>query len=177
MANSNLSNYSSLPDLTDAQIEAARARGQASLRSEFHAETAWYEADRDLVWIRTTAGIYHGIPSQKLQGLSGASPSQIADIEVSPQGVGLHWPQLDADLTVQGIMTGLYGSEAWMAAAGRKGGQSKSAKKTAAARANGKKGGRPRKNASREGVSKEMNKPLMAAEPEGTYRLEESPSK
>ncbi len=133
--------------ITEAQIEAARKAGQASLESDFHAESAWYEPAKDLVWIKTTAGTYHGVPAAHLQGLSGATPEQLSDIEVSPQGVGLHWPQLNADLTVQGIVFGVYGSQAWMAALGRKGGSRKSAKKAAAAKANGKKGGRPRKEA------------------------------
>jgi hypothetical protein len=132
-------------NLTDEQIAAARKAGQSSLKDDFHAEAAWYEAAKDLVWIKTTAGTYHGVPSFKLQGLAGASPEQLADIEVSPQGGGLHWPQLDADLTVQGIIFGVYGTQAWMAELGRKGGQGKSVKKAAAARENGKKGGRPRK--------------------------------
>ncbi len=152
-------------NITDEQIAAARKAGQASLKHDFHAESAWYEPEKDLVWIKTTAGTYHGVPSAKLQGLEGASPEQLAEIEVSPQGVGLHWPQLEADLTVQGIVFGVYGTEAWMAALGRKGGQEKSPKKAAAARANGKKGGRPRKL-----VTEEAN--FIAAETDAFY-LEE----
>lgn len=132
-------------DITDAQIAAARQAGQDSLKKDFHAESAWYEAEKDLVWIKTTSGVYHGVPSTLLQGLQGATPEQLEEIEVSPQGVGLYWPKLDADLTVQGIIFGLYGSKVWMAELGKKGGQQKSARKTAAARMNGKKGGRPRK--------------------------------
>lgn len=155
--------------ITDEQIAAARKAGQDSLRNDFHAESAWYEAEKDLVWIKTTAGTYHGVPSTKLQGLEGASPKQLAEIEVSPQGVGLHWPQLDADLTVQGIVFGIYGTQAWMAELGRKGGQGKSFKKAAAARENGKKGGRPRKS-----HSDEFNRvaSFAVAEEESSYSVE-----
>lgn len=134
-------------NVTDEQIAAARQAGQDSLANEPHAVAAWYEPERDLVWIETTAGTYHGVPSTRLQGLEDASPEQIADIEISSQGVGLHWPQLDADLTVQGIVFGIYGTENWMSELGRKGGQKSSAKKATAARENGRKGGRPRKSA------------------------------
>lgn len=133
-------------NLTDAQIEAARKAGEAALNKEFHAAAAWYEIERDLVWIETTTGIYHGVPSERLQGLTGATPDQLADIEVSSQGTGIHWPQLDADLTVQGMLSGIYGSKAWMAELGKQGGKSKSLQKAIAARVNGQKGGRPKKN-------------------------------
>ena len=133
-------------EITEAQIEAARQKGHESLENDFHAELAWYEVERDLVWIKTTGGVYHGVPSQLLQGFKGATAKQLSDVEVDSQGVGLHWPQLDADLTVQGIITGIYGSKRWMAELGRKGGKQKSERKAAAARANGRKGGRPRKH-------------------------------
>lgn len=150
-------------NITDEQIAAARKAGQASLKSDFHAESAWYESEKDLIWIKTTAGTYHGVPSTKLQGLEGASPEQLADIEVSPQGVGLHWPQLDADLTVQGIVFGVYGTKTWMSDLGRKGGQGKSQKKAAAARVNGKKGGRPCNSAVEEAsfIATEANAPYL----------------
>lgn len=137
--------------MTDAQIEAARKAGKASL-NEFHAAAAWYELERDLIWIETTTGIYHGVPADRLQGLTGATPEQLADIEVSLQGTGIHWPQLDADLTVQGILSGIYGSKAWMAELGKQGGKSKSLQKAVAARANGQKGGRPKKSSVTDGA-------------------------
>lgn len=132
-------------DLIDAQIEDARRAGQKSLEDEPHAKRAWYESDKDLIWIETTLGAYHGVPVEILQGLQKATPDQLADIELSPQGVGLHWPQLDADLTVAGIIFGIYGTRSWMAGLGRKGGKCKTPRKAAASRVNGKKGGRPRK--------------------------------
>jgi len=156
-------------NITDAQIEAARKAGQVSLENDFHAEAAWYESEKDLVWIKTTSGVYHGVPSRLLQGLGRATPEQLADIEVSPQGVGLHWPQLDADLTVQGILLGIYGSKHWMAELGKKGGQQKSARKAAAARANGKKGGRPRKQKIAPSSEKLS---LRAAESGGDYKID-----
>ena len=57
---------------------------------------------------------------------------------------GLHWPRLDADLTVAGLLAGIFGSRMWMREIGSAGGSVVSAKKAEAARANGAKGGRPR---------------------------------
>ena len=51
----------------------------------------------------------------------------------------------DADFTVAGLVAGVFGTRAWMAELGRKGGSVTSEAKAAAVRENGKKGGRPRK--------------------------------
>jgi hypothetical protein len=58
----------------------------------------------------------------------------------------MHWPRLDADLYVPGLLSGALGSRAWMAAQlGAEGGRASTPAKAEAARANGAKGGRPRK--------------------------------
>lgn len=77
-----------------------------------------------------------------VQFLRHASPEQLAEIEVSAAGFGLHWPQIDDDYTVKGLMNGAFGTAKWMAA---QAGRTSSTAKAAAARANGAKGGRPRK--------------------------------
>jgi hypothetical protein len=72
----------------------------------------------------------------------------LADVEIAGAGHALHWPQLDADFTVPGLLMGVFGTRAWMASEfARRAGQAKSPAKAAAARANGRKGGRPRRKA------------------------------
>jgi len=39
--------------------------------------------------------------------LHSATPSQIRNCEISPAGIGLHWPDLDEDLSVAGLMAGV----------------------------------------------------------------------
>lgn len=80
------------------------------------------------------------------QGLEHARPSQLDEIEISPSGFGIHFPKLDADLYVAGLLEGFLGSKKWMASRlGQIGGQSRSRVKRAASRANGRLGGRPKK--------------------------------
>jgi uncharacterized protein DUF2442 len=84
------------------------------------------------------------------EGLEGAEPSQLRKIEISPSGFGLHFPALDADLYVPGLLEGFLGSKAWMASRlGQMGGRSRSKGKQVASRANGKLGGRPRRTVER----------------------------
>ena|ERR1700722_16593810 len=82
------------------------------------------------------------------QGLESATPRQLAEVEISPSGFGIHFPRIDADLYVPGLLEGFLGSKKWMASRlGQLGGQSRSRAKKASSRANGKLGGRPRKAA------------------------------
>ncbi len=73
-------------------------------------------------------------------------PADLAEIEISPSGFGIHFPRLDADLYLPALLQGVFGSKAWMAAQlGATGGKARTEAKRAAARVNGKRGGRPRK--------------------------------
>lgn len=83
-----------------------------------------------------------------VQGLENATPAELGRIEISPSGLGMHFPAVDADVYIPALLEGVLGSERWMASRlGRRGGRSKSPAKVAAARQNGKLGGRPRKRA------------------------------
>jgi hypothetical protein len=84
-------------------------------------------------------------PAHLGQGLTGASPEELADIEITPSGTGLHWETLDADLYIPALLEGTFGSRQWMTELAKKGGAAKSPAKTQSSRQNGKKGGRPRK--------------------------------
>ncbi len=76
------------------------------------------------------------------RGYEHATPEELAVIEIDPSGFGLRWPLLDADHYLPGLLQGVFGSRAWMAAKlGAEGGKAASAKKAAAARKNGKLGG------------------------------------
>jgi hypothetical protein len=134
-----------------AAIDRARVAGQALDESEPRAIKAWYAADTDRIFIELNTEIIMGFPSQRLQGLEDATPKQLAEVEVTPSGYGLHWESLDVDLGVPELVAGLFGSKAWMSELGRQGGKSKSAAKAQASRDNGKSGGRPRK------ISSEVN--------------------
>jgi Protein of unknown function (DUF2442) len=129
-------------ELTDAQIDAALERGRIAAETEPRAAAARYDAKSGRVIIDLTNGATFAFPSRLAEGLSDADPSDLADIEVLPRGFGLHWPKLDVDYSVPGLVSGIFGTARWMAA---RAGRGTSKAKAAAARANGAKGGRPRK--------------------------------
>jgi Protein of unknown function (DUF2442) len=114
-------------------------------RDSVHAVSAKYDARKKLIHVALQNGASFSFPPHLAQGLQNASSAQLAKVEVSPMGTGLSWPLLDADLTVDGLLNGVFGSRAWMRAHAAKAGSVRSDAKATAARANGARGGRPRK--------------------------------
>ena len=132
-------------DVTEEDFKRAEAATERARRSG-HVQAARYDRRRKRVIAQLNTGIEVAFPVKHLQGLADAPDEDLAEIEISPTGLGLHWPRLDADLYVPGLLRGLFGSRRWMAAEmGAAGGKVRSAAKTAAARTNGRKGGRPRR--------------------------------
>lgn len=131
------------------QLEESAERAAESDLKEHRAADAHYDRDAGRVVVELTTGVTVLFPPELLQGLRGASPEALAAVEVSPYGTSIHWEELDADFSVNGLISGIFGTRVWMADLGRKGGRATSEAKAAAARANGMRGGRPRKIAAR----------------------------
>jgi hypothetical protein len=140
---------------TDAEIlakipRALKAAAEAD-RSEPRAVAASYDRATGRVRLDLANGCVFEFPAELAQGLAGAAPDDLAQLEVYPGGEGLRWERLDADLSVPGLIAGVFGGGAWMRQLGRqmgrKGGSARTRSKARAARENGKRGGRPRKTA------------------------------
>jgi len=132
----------------DAMIADAEGRGRKSMRFEPRARTARYDAKTGRVRIELTNGCSFAFPARLAQGLEHASHKDLAQVEILGMGFGLHWERLDVELSVPGLLAGLFGTKAFMdRQRAARAGSATSAAKAAAARRNGKKGGRPRKPA------------------------------
>jgi len=84
------------------EIEEHRRRG--------HVVAARFDRRRRTVCLRLHNGASFSFPVHLAEGLRGASAAKLAEIEISPSGLGLHWPQLDADLYVPALLQGIFGS-------------------------------------------------------------------
>ena len=131
-------------ELTDAEIDAAADCGKLANLDEPRATVARYDGQLGQMVIELTNGCTFMFPPHLAQGLETATEDQLAQVEILGAGYGLHWEALDADLSIPGLLAGLFGTRAHMA---RHAGQATSPAKAEAARANGAKGGRPRKTA------------------------------
>jgi hypothetical protein len=129
------------------EIDAANERAAARLAKTPTATAARYDRRIGRLVIDLSTGVSIAFKPHDAQGLERAKPEQLTKIEISPSGLGLHFPAIDADIYLPGLLEGFLGSRSWMAAQlGKAGGSATSRAKTAAVRANGKLGGRPKKS-------------------------------
>jgi len=128
------------------EFSAANARARSRRAAGPTAMTARYDRRLGRVVVRLSTGVDVAFAPHDVQGLEKAKPADLSVIEISPSGLGLHFPRLDADLYLPALLEGFLGSKRWMAARlGQRGGRARSEAKASAARSNGRLGGRPRK--------------------------------
>lgn len=134
-----------MAEITREEHDRARQRMREARRAGY-AVAAHYDPERARVVVTLHTGVEVAFPPDLAQELAGAAPEDLAEIEITPSGLGLHWPRIDGNVYIPSLMQGEFGNRRWMAALlGAAGGSSRSPAKAAAARANGRRGGRPRK--------------------------------
>jgi hypothetical protein len=133
-------------DITDTTFEAANRRGAAKKAAFPAAVAVRYDRRISRIVISLASGLQIAFSPRDAQGLENAHPADLIDAEISPSGLGVHFPKIDADLYIPALLEGFLGSKRWMASQmGKVGGKASTDAKTAAARENGKLGGRPKK--------------------------------
>ncbi len=135
--------------VTKSELEAAKRRADATLRGAPHATHVHYDRKSDRKSDRIVIGLSSGIDvvfrPRDAQGLEDATPHQLARIEISPSGLGIHFPRRDADIYLPALLEGFLGSRRWIASQiGKLGGSVSTNAKARAARRNGELGGRPK---------------------------------
>jgi len=63
--------------------------------------------DSDNMWVEFTDGRHLGVPLAYFPRLLNASQAQRADYIISGGGTGLHWEELDEDISVKGLLLGI----------------------------------------------------------------------
>jgi hypothetical protein len=74
----------------------------------FKATKAWYEKGQICLLLSDKKEIR--FPIELNNKLKIATPVQLKNIEIICDGTGLHWPDIDEDLSVTGIIEGRYSS-------------------------------------------------------------------
>lgn len=131
--------------------------------TEPRAFSAHFNRNKDCVEVELKSGVLLLVPTKLIEGVAGADPDLIDQLEMDKSGLVLNWEELGAGITVPNLARGSFGSGPWMdslrksgevsglpptaSEMGRKGGRARTLRKSAAARVNGKLGGRPRKKA------------------------------
>ena len=125
------------------QYDRAVKAGILAQASEPRAVAVRYDEANNRLIVELRNGVVFIVPCSLIQGLNGAQPKKIAAVIVMPRGAALHWDELDVQMSVPGLVAGVFGTRRWMAELRRKGRRISQAKQTAV-RENGRKGRRER---------------------------------
>lgn len=129
----------------DQQFAAAQKRGKQEMAKGAYAIAARYSKTSQRIIVELASGATLMIPANLIQGLQSATAKDLTTIEILGVGSGLYWPRIEVDISVAGLLQGLFGSQSWMSELGKAGGRVSSPAKQVASRTNGKRGGRPGK--------------------------------
>ena len=78
----------------------------ATLAVEHHPLARSVSFDSDSLIVSLIDGRTLSVPLTWFPALSSANSSQLQDWEILGDGEGIHWPQLDEDLSVNGLLLG-----------------------------------------------------------------------
>lgn len=81
-----------------------RARGRAFVPTTALAKSVRF--DDDFIYVTFTDGRILSVPLVWFPTLHAATPAQRARCEIGGGGIALHWPDLDEDLSIAGLMAG-----------------------------------------------------------------------
>jgi hypothetical protein len=68
------------------------------------ANRVWF--DDETMWVGLADGRCLGVPLAWFPRLLASTPAQRAALEISASGYGLHWEDLDEDISVSGLLHG-----------------------------------------------------------------------
>lgn len=101
--------------LIERDLERAATEMERLRQTTATAVGARYDRRIGRVVVRLSSGLEVAFPPHDAQGLETARPADLGQIEISPSGLGIHFPKLDADIYVPTLLQGLTGSRDWMA--------------------------------------------------------------
>lgn len=95
---------------TDEHLRMEDAPEPAMNVTQPRAAAARYDRKSRRILILLTNGLELSVPVKLAQGLAGKTAADLEDIEISPGGLALHWPQLDADLYLPSLLNDVFGT-------------------------------------------------------------------
>jgi len=118
-------------DIDEAQFAARTLKKAAPLA----AQSAKYDARHHEIRIRLNNGVSTAFPLDLIPELKAACAEDLREVVVEGRGYGLHFPAIDADISVAQLFADHLGATGMLTRL----------KRARASQANGKRGGRPRK--------------------------------
>ena len=122
----------------EAQIDAARARQPKIDAVEPRANKVIF--DNGSITLHFDNGATFSFLVETVEEIATLPSEILATVELTPSGKGLRWDEPDIDLSIQGLLLGIFGSKVWMSEVAAKGGSSTSEKKKSSITSQWKKG-------------------------------------
>ncbi len=87
------------------------------LAQQPRAQSARYDPTAARIVLDLENGCTYAFPPSLMQDLQTATPSDLTQVIVDGAGFNLHFPTLDVDLLVPALVSGIFGTKAWMTSA------------------------------------------------------------
>src|ERR1700677_864621 len=104
-----------MAELTDTQIDAALERGLTARLHEPRGAAVRYDGRLGRVIVELTNGCTFPFPPKLAQGLEAATEEELSKVEILGAASGLHWEELDAEMSVPALLAGLFATKAYLA--------------------------------------------------------------
>ena len=82
--------------------------GMSTLKIEVHPTAQDVQFTESEMTVSLTDGRTISVPLSWFPSLSDATETQLQDYEILGDGGGIHWPQLDEDPSVKGLLLGFH---------------------------------------------------------------------
>ena len=102
-------------ELTDKEIAAANERGRLMRQTIPAAAGAKYDEVTGRLLVALSSGVELAIPLHLIRGLESASAADLAQVELSASGYGIHFPLIDGDVYVPALLVDFCGAPKEMA--------------------------------------------------------------
>ncbi len=96
----------------EAQIDAAIANQLKIDAVEPRANRVSFDDGR--ITINFNNGAMFSFLAESVETIARLSPLVLASVELTPSGKGLRWDEPDIDLSILGLLLGIFGSKVWM---------------------------------------------------------------
>lgn len=97
-------------EISDTEFIEANRRGAAKRAAFPAAVGARYDRRLARIVISFASGLQLAFPPRAVEGLQTALPDDFAEAEVSPSGLGVHFPRLDADIYLPALLESFFGA-------------------------------------------------------------------
>jgi hypothetical protein len=93
--------------ITKREFEAANRRGREMLAKFPAALAVHYDSGLEQLVIALSNGQQLIVAPQTIRGLEKALPEDLVEAEISPSGLGVHFPKIDADVYLPPLLVNM----------------------------------------------------------------------